>query len=492
MLGKGSYGKVVKTNDTLCTKTCIMDNLEVFTREVVSLSHIRRQSKKACVQLHDIGYVREKQELFMHLQLWQQDLHAYTKKLHRVPTCKDRGLILMNIVNEVNELHQSEMLHRDLKAANILIDSFRLDIALADFGTGIPLHKHRQMSVAITTFTSLHPYFMDKILVPMNRVIDLWPILIIWSVLMDLPLLRNISICKNKLDMQAYLQSVTSSDLTSMMQTSQITHEEQEAFLAVYATLYNMGQVGQVPMTTEDPFLPLFQLHHCVPRKCMIPTLRAHLFTHYEKNAFFQKLTIKQNRSLILLEFLHFLKLQGLGVHYYFATLQLLEKSGCGTHDFDADAKEDEQSQLRFALGMCFFIYTMIFHEMSLLTSRSLLLMFFEYMGLPPTFNNQVELSVLTTKYLKRARYHVLAPTVISLCPYDEISRPHEYQQFVHWCLHASLKEEFSDMTVHAVVGEACARMRKESESLSPRLTFLAQSAQDVIQSLGREYEAEE
>lgn len=493
MLGKGSYGKVVKINDTLCTKTSMMENLEVFTREVVSLSHMRRQSKRACVQLHDIGYVQEKKELFMHLQVWQQDLHTYTKKLRHVPTCNDRGQIIMNIVNEVNELHQSEMLHRDLKAANILINSFKFDITLADFGTGIPFHKHRQMSVNSTTFTSLHPYFMDKTLVPMNRVIDLWPILLIWSVLMDLPLFKNIALCKNKMEMQTYLQSVTLSDLTSMMKKSHITNEEQKAFLTVYDTIYNLNQT----QTIEDPFLPLFQLHKRMPRKCMIPTLRAHLFTHYEKQSFFQKLTSKQNRPLLLIEFLHFLKLQGLGVHYYFATLQLLEKSGCGTHDFDADnglktiISPNEKDRLRLALSMCFFIYTMVYHEMSLLTSQTILVAFLEYMGLSNTFNSQVELSVFTTKYLKRARYHVLAPTVMTLCPFDEISRPQDYQQYVHWCLHASLKEKFSDMTVHEVVGEALLKMHEKSENLSPQLMFLAQSAQNVIQSLNNEYSTE-
>ena len=86
------------------------------------------------------------------------------------------------ILEGLNYLHSKNVIHRDLKAKNILIDSENV-LKLADFGLSVKLRDDlggtsqffsNQFSTCLGTFTHMAPEVVDSRRGKYGRKVDIW------------------------------------------------------------------------------------------------------------------------------------------------------------------------------------------------------------------------------------------------------------------------------------------------------------------------------
>ncbi|CAF3815713.1 unnamed protein product [Adineta steineri] len=141
-LGKGTYGKVKlaldkRKNEQVAIKTIKKSRIENphdlarIRREIdfmTSLNHpyiIRIKEGK--------GFYESREKIILVMEYASGgELYDYLNRMKRIPESQARA-IFRQIVSAVHFLHKNQIVHRDLKLENILIDH-NGDIKLADFG----------------------------------------------------------------------------------------------------------------------------------------------------------------------------------------------------------------------------------------------------------------------------------------------------------------------------------------------------------------------
>ena len=110
--------------------------------------------------------------------LWKIIKESQDGKLSE-PIVKD---FTKQIVEGLNYLHSKNVIHRDLKAKNILIDSANV-LKLADFGLSVQLRDDlggtsqffsNQFSTCLGTFTHMAPEVVDSRKGKYGRKVDIW------------------------------------------------------------------------------------------------------------------------------------------------------------------------------------------------------------------------------------------------------------------------------------------------------------------------------
>lgn len=138
-LGKGTYGKVKlaldkRKNEQVAIKTIKKSRIE----NPHDLARIRREidfmtslNHPYIIKIKEVYESREKIILVMEYASGGE-LYDYLNRMKRIPESEARA-IFRQIVSAVHFLHKNQIVHRDLKLENILIDH-NGDIKLADFG----------------------------------------------------------------------------------------------------------------------------------------------------------------------------------------------------------------------------------------------------------------------------------------------------------------------------------------------------------------------
>lgn len=138
-LGKGTYGKVKlaldkRKNEQVAIKTIKKSRIE----NPHDLARIRREidfmtslNHPYIIKIKEVYESREKIILVMEYASGGE-LYDYLNRMKRIPESEARA-IFRQIVSAVHFLHKNQIVHRDLKLENILIDHSG-DIKLADFG----------------------------------------------------------------------------------------------------------------------------------------------------------------------------------------------------------------------------------------------------------------------------------------------------------------------------------------------------------------------
>ncbi|UJR10177.1 hypothetical protein I4U23_014392 [Adineta vaga] len=138
-LGKGTYGKVKlaldkRKNEQVAIKTIKKSRIE----NPHDLARIRREidfmtslNHPYIIRIKEVYESREKIILVMEYASGGE-LYDYLNRMKRIPESQARA-IFRQIVSAVHFLHKNNIVHRDLKLENILIDH-NGDIKLADFG----------------------------------------------------------------------------------------------------------------------------------------------------------------------------------------------------------------------------------------------------------------------------------------------------------------------------------------------------------------------
>lgn len=82
-------------------------------------------------------------------ELMEQDLHKYIRNTSFIPASEIKDL-MCQLLQAVDHCHQNNLMHRDVKPANILLDEY-LNLKLTDFGLAYPMAVDVQMESRVVT-----------------------------------------------------------------------------------------------------------------------------------------------------------------------------------------------------------------------------------------------------------------------------------------------------------------------------------------------------
>lgn len=148
VIGAGTYGKVFKgvhvfTKNQVALKKIKMEGEKdgfPFTavREIKLLQHLRHRNVVSLLEV-----MVERNECFMVFEYLSHDLTGLISHPNFSLTLAHKKNLAQQMFEGLNYLHHRGVLHRDIKAANILISNQGL-LKFADFGLARFFKKHRQ------------------------------------------------------------------------------------------------------------------------------------------------------------------------------------------------------------------------------------------------------------------------------------------------------------------------------------------------------------
>ncbi|XP_078168863.1 mitogen-activated protein kinase 4-like [Carex rostrata] len=142
MIGRGAYGVVCsaineETKEKVAIKKIanIFDNRDVALRTLRELMLLRQMRHENIIALRDImmpPHRRTYKDIYVVCDLMQTDLHQIIQSPQPI---SDYHLqyFLLQILRGLNYLHRANILHRDLKPGNILVNA-NCDLKICDFG----------------------------------------------------------------------------------------------------------------------------------------------------------------------------------------------------------------------------------------------------------------------------------------------------------------------------------------------------------------------
>jgi WNK lysine deficient protein kinase len=153
-----AYDKINKKNVAWCEvpfkKNCVEAYLSI-QNEIDILKHIKNKNKYI---LNIIEHWKTEDSIILITDLYSDNLESYIYKN------KNQSILLIKkwieqIIHGLMYLHQENIIHRDMKCSNILINSETLDIVISDFETSIMLDN----SASITGICGSLPYIAPEV-----------------------------------------------------------------------------------------------------------------------------------------------------------------------------------------------------------------------------------------------------------------------------------------------------------------------------------------
>ncbi|KAG6555738.1 hypothetical protein Mapa_002977 [Marchantia paleacea] len=140
-VGEGRFGVVykglnLKTKELVAMKRIRMEMLPAKTGMpsfvMRELSILRGLKHNNVVRLHDVFY--NKNQLYLIFEYMDCDLGGYMETYFNYLTPTEIKTFMYQILLGVHYCHQNNVMHRDLKPQNLLIDKASLRLKIADFG----------------------------------------------------------------------------------------------------------------------------------------------------------------------------------------------------------------------------------------------------------------------------------------------------------------------------------------------------------------------
>lgn len=155
VIGKGSYGVVYKainrkTQKLVAIKEVYYENDDELTDIMSEIDLLKNLNHINIVKYH--GFIQKSHNLYIILEYCSHgSLKNYISRGNGLPESKAKVYVKQTL-NGLNYLHEQGVIHRDIKAANLLLDSNNV-VKLADFGVST---KVNTMTMAMTLAGSLN------------------------------------------------------------------------------------------------------------------------------------------------------------------------------------------------------------------------------------------------------------------------------------------------------------------------------------------------
>ncbi|AQZ17618.1 CDC15 (YAR019C) [Zygosaccharomyces parabailii] len=155
VIGKGSYGIVYKamnrkTQKMVAIKEVNYDNDDELADIMSEIDLLKNLNHINIVKYH--GFIQKSHNLYIILEYCSHgSLKNFISRGNGLPEAKAK-MYVKQTLNGLNYLHEQGVIHRDIKAANILLDSNNV-VKLADFGVST---KVNTMTMAMTVAGSLN------------------------------------------------------------------------------------------------------------------------------------------------------------------------------------------------------------------------------------------------------------------------------------------------------------------------------------------------
>ncbi|GAV51661.1 hypothetical protein ZYGR_0AF01320 [Zygosaccharomyces rouxii] len=155
VIGKGSYGVVYKainrkTQKLVAIKEVHYENDDELTDIMSEIDLLKNLNHINIVKYH--GFIQKSHNLYIILEYCSHgSLKNYISRGNGLPESKAK-MYVKQTLNGLNYLHEQGVIHRDIKAANLLLDSNNV-VKLADFGVST---KVNTMTMAMTLAGSLN------------------------------------------------------------------------------------------------------------------------------------------------------------------------------------------------------------------------------------------------------------------------------------------------------------------------------------------------
>jgi len=182
--GKGSYGKVyagkyIRPEDKQPIKVAVKI-LEKVTLDIKNETELlSKLSHQFIVKYYTGGYSKKEKKYYIVTELCQSDLYTFFKKTADPSTKRldehTCALLFHDICMGIKHLHDNDIIHRDIKMQNILIDD-KYNIRIIDFGTSKKLESD---DLSTTTYTGTRAYMPYEVLlsaspVSYSKEFDIW------------------------------------------------------------------------------------------------------------------------------------------------------------------------------------------------------------------------------------------------------------------------------------------------------------------------------
>ena len=295
-MGEGSFGVVTPCRynqkpavvKSIKNRVSFLFDAITFVREVCVYNVQKRMHRSYCGRSNKI--MAQPKNSYLVLESFDEDLHLYMKKANRRRTEKTeedvkrlKGLsgekkvvvfnspetqpnvplfpvpdcwkIVKDLFLHMSNMHDDGILHRDIKPSNIMRSSGR--IVFVDFGASVVVANvdlAHMLANDETTFIFLAPCYADKKgQVKMDKMIDLWAMLITWAFLMGHPLYRDaqdhiscIQSCR------AYWDGQTRERVVKMLDQCRAEEENRASWLQLYDLCMHKMREGPGTHLSEE------------------------------------------------------------------------------------------------------------------------------------------------------------------------------------------------------------------------------------------------
>lgn len=183
-LGKGAYGIVWKAIDKKTRETCalkkIFDAFQNSTdaqrtfREIMFLQELTNHDN--IVRLLNVLKAENDRDIYLTFEYMETDLHAVIRanileEIHK-------QYIMYQVFKALRYMHSGELLHRDMKPSNILLNSECL-VKVCDFGLARSVSSQRGDNPVLTDYVATRWYRAPEILLGSTKYtkgVDMWSI----------------------------------------------------------------------------------------------------------------------------------------------------------------------------------------------------------------------------------------------------------------------------------------------------------------------------
>eukprot|EP00043_Microstomoeca_roanoka_P007797 m.75443 g.75443 ORF g.75443 m.75443 type:complete len:367 (-) comp13980_c1_seq1:179-1279(-) len=188
ILGEGAYGMVVSALDTQTNIRVAIKKVTPLThqtfcqrtlREILLLSQLKHDNIVALLNVL-VGDEQPLKEVYLVLNLMETDLHKLLKSLHRRGECLSEShtcFFLYQMFLGVKYIHSANVMHRDLKPGNMLINVSNCDLRICDFGLSRVYDPEYRQSGELTEYVATRWYRAPEVMVQQraySKAMDIW------------------------------------------------------------------------------------------------------------------------------------------------------------------------------------------------------------------------------------------------------------------------------------------------------------------------------